>query len=344
LTDKNQKENALRIAEVKKNQLYRDKGATLKNIYLFNLELWTVSENDGCPSKVVDFVKVHKAYMDQISFHFVDDFAANHLGILERFLIDFAKAPTGQPSALITNVDNRMLARKEKNGFDAECFGSAPRLSMRVHGNKLRNVHYPILNSVTLKKYLADPNYIYFHYTQDGARDDGWGCAYRSLQTIFSWFLLNGHTRSDIPTIEEIQQVLVDIGDKPAGFVGSSEWIGSTEISYVLHKLLGIDCQFLDFKAGSAIVNDIPRIRAHFETWKTPVMIGGSVLAWTLLGVAVDEDNPQNTRFLILDPHYKGKDDPKLTSAPKNKAVYWADAKIFKGDAFYNFCCPQTKK
>ena len=30
--------------------------------------------------------------------------------------------------------------------------------------------------------------YSYHHYRQDCIDDSGWGCAYRSLQTIVSWF------------------------------------------------------------------------------------------------------------------------------------------------------------
>lgn len=38
----------------------------------------------------------------------------------------------------------------------------------------------------------------------------------------------------------EIQQALVDIGDKEPYFVGSREWIGAIELSFVLDKLLGV--------------------------------------------------------------------------------------------------------
>lgn len=344
LTDRSAKENKARIEEVKKSQLFKDTDATLKNLYVFNVELWAVGEADGKPSKVVDFVSVRKAYLDDLRFFLIDDLIANHVTTIERFLNEFSKAPSGQPSTLTINHQNRVLLKAQKTAFDHETFGTAPRLQMRIHAGKLRNVHYPIVNTVPLKKYLADPNYIYFHYLQDGAKDDGWGCAYRSLQTIFSWYLLNGHTRLPIPTIPEIQQTLVDIGDKPPAFLGSNEWIGSAEISYVLHRLLGVDCQFFDFSLGAQVVNNLPKLRAHFETSRTPVMIGGTVLAWTLLGIAVDEEQPQNSKFLILDPHYKGKDELKLIANPKNKAVYWADAKIFKADARYNFCCPLVKR
>lgn len=42
---------------------------------------------------------------------------------------------------------------------------------------------------------------------QDNINDEGWGCAYRSFQTIWSWFLLQGITDKSVPTHREIQQV-----------------------------------------------------------------------------------------------------------------------------------------
>ena len=36
--------------------------------------------------------------------------------------------------------------------------------------------------------HLVDGTYSYHHYMQDKFDDDGWGCAYRSLQTLISWF------------------------------------------------------------------------------------------------------------------------------------------------------------
>lgn len=42
--------------------------------------------------------------------------------------------------------------------------------------------------------------------------DSGWGCAYRSLQTIWSWFRAQHYTTKPVPSHKEIQKVLVDIG------------------------------------------------------------------------------------------------------------------------------------
>jgi hypothetical protein len=40
-------------------------------------------------------------------------------------------------------------------------------------------------------------------------------------------------------------------------------------------------------------------------------MIGGGVLAFTLLGVSINEEKEEESMFLILDPHYTGADDQK---------------------------------
>lgn len=58
-----------------------------------------------------------------------------------------------------------------------------------------------------LKVYLVQGIYSYHHYMQDHMEDNGWGCAYRSLQTICSWFQQQGYTERPVPTHREIQQV-----------------------------------------------------------------------------------------------------------------------------------------
>ena len=73
-----------------------------------------------------------------------------------------------------------------------------------------------------------------------GPTPQGWGCAYRSLQTLWSWFNQQGFTTEAPPTHQQIQEALVATGDKPARFVGSQEWIGSFEVNTTLNHLLGV--------------------------------------------------------------------------------------------------------
>ena len=48
--------------------------------------------------------------------------------------------------------------------------------------------------------HLVYGKYAYHHYMQDKFDDGNWGCAYRSLQTLVSWFRLQGYTDVAIPT------------------------------------------------------------------------------------------------------------------------------------------------
>lgn len=60
---------------------------------------------------------------------------------------------------------------------------------------------------VCFKMYLVQGIYSYHHYMQDRMDDKGWGCAYRSLQTISSWFRQQGYVERPVPTHKDIQQV-----------------------------------------------------------------------------------------------------------------------------------------
>lgn len=191
---------------------------------------------------------------------------------------------------------------------------------------------------------LIQGSYEYFHYLQDGFDDSGWGCAYRSLQTIISWFKLQHYTSIDVPSHREIQQALVEIGDKDRSFVGSREWIGAIELSFVLDKLLGVSCKVINVGSGDEIPEKCRELALHFETQGTPIMIGGGVLAYTLLGVDYNETSG-DCAFLILDPHYTGNDELKKIVnggwCGWKKAVDSKGKHFFLQNKFYNLLLPQ---
>jgi hypothetical protein len=124
------------------------------------------------------------------------------------------------------------------------------------------------------KQSLVKGDYVYFHYMQDNFNDNGWGCAYRSFQTIFSWFKLQSYTLKPVPTHRQIQQALVDMEDKPKSFVGSNKWIGSMEISYCLSHMLNVESKIIFVSKGSEIIEKARELQYHFETEGSPVMIG----------------------------------------------------------------------
>ncbi|CAN7099342.1 unnamed protein product [Brassica rapa subsp. narinosa] len=211
---------------------------------------------------------------------------------------------------------------------------------------QLKDVHIGIPSSGVSEGVASviQGSYEYYHYLQDSFDDSGWGCAYRSLQTIISWFRLQHYTSISVPSHRQETQTLVEIGDKDPSFVGSREWIGAIELSFVLDKLLGVSCKIMNFRSGSELPEKCRELALHFETQGTPIMIGGGVLAYTLLGVDYDEGSG-DCAFLILDPHYTGGEDHKKIVnggwCGWKKAIDNKGKSFFLHNKFYNLLLPQ---
>lgn len=186
--------------------------------------------------------------------------------------------------------------------------------------------------------HLVQGRYAYHHYMQDNFDDNKWGCAYRSLQTIVSWFRFQGYTDVPVPSHRVIQQALVDIEDKPASFVGSRQWIGSFEVGYCLDHLLGVQCRVMNVSSGAELSSRGRELSMHFDVQGTPVMIGGGVLAHTILGVDYNELTG-DIKFLILDPHYTGGEDLKYIQ--DSGWCGWKGPNFWDKNAHYNLCLPQ---
>ncbi|XP_039279061.1 ufm1-specific protease 2 [Nilaparvata lugens] len=205
--------------------------------------------------------------------------------------------------------------------------------------NLLHNVHEGLPPSGVKDGQVGvvQGRYAYHHYMQDGKDDNGWGCAYRSLQTLVSWFQLQGYTNREVPTHTDIQRCLVDLGDKPPSFVGSRQWIGSTEVNYCLDAMLGVTCRIMFVSSGEELTERGSELLMHFTTQGTPIMIGGGVLAHTILGVDFNRETG-DIKFLVLDPHYTGEEDLNII---QNKGwVGWKKPSFWDKKSFYNLCMP----
>ncbi len=214
---------------------------------------------------------------------------------------------------------------------------------------RLANVHLGVPPSGIAggRQHLVDGAYLYYHYLQDRVDDKGWGCAYRSLQTLVSFFRLNHYTSQPVPSHQEIQQLLVDIGDKPAGFVGSRDWIGSMEVGFYLNQVLQIEWRNVSAPTGPDLADRARELAAHFDTQGTPVMMGGGSLAFTLLGVDWNETTGE-VALLILDPHYTGAEDLATVQTKevalegyRGTACGWRSPATFSTQSFHNLCLPQ---
>ena len=86
-----------------------------------------------------------------------------------------------------------------------------------------------------------------------------------------------------VPSHRDIQQALVDVGDKEPSLVGSQQWIGSFEVSTCLNHLMGVSevimvsyetCSFVAYQAliCSSLHYCVTRIRYCYEHNRTTCM------------------------------------------------------------------------
>src|SRR5205814_2204157 len=108
--------------------------------------------------------------------------------------------------------------------------------------------------------YLVNGDYLYYHYMQDNFNDNGWGCAYRTLQTIISWFYLQNYespvkNRINVPSHKQIQTCLVELKDKPNEFINSNQWIGAIEVGMVFDYWCGMQSKTLFINSGKEVID-----------------------------------------------------------------------------------------
>lgn len=69
-----------------------------------------------------------------------------------------------------------------------------------------------------------------------------------------------------------------------------------------------MDCKIIRVERGIDMADRVRELISHFNREGTPIMIGGGVLAHTIIGVDFNESTGESM-LLVLDPHYTGVDD-----------------------------------
>ena len=98
----------------------------------------------------------------------------------------------------------------------------------------------------------------------------------------------------------------------------------------------------MNLSSGAEIASKGRELRDHFLKDGTPIMIGGGLYAYTIIGIDYCEEK-EDVRFLILDPHYTGGDG-NIKNIFAKGWVGWKDANMFQADAFHNLCMPQIPR
>ena len=111
----------------------------------------------------------------------------------------------------------------------------------------------------------------------------------------------------------------------------------------VIDQEYNITSKIIHVQKGESLRNLFEKLQNHFEDFGCPVMMGGDMDASSkgVFGVAETEDGQKY--FLIVDPHYHGKDLSQEELALKGW-VKWQSVDEFNESSFYNLCLPQVKR
>ena len=202
------------------------------------------------------------------------------------------------------------------------------------------DVHY-LMKENPLDGIIAQDGYQFCHYNMDGYNDSGWGCAYRSIQTMLSWFISNFNVSDSIPLIEELQSIL-----KKSDYsfqdlhIGSKQWIGCIEAGIILrevshgwisHKILSA---FTIEELEDLFMNEVHK---HILNVGSPVMVGAGDYAFTVVGVSQTDKS-----VFVIDPHFVGGD---YNLALSKGNIEWKNVRRFfeftrTRSKFINICIP----
>lgn len=243
---------------------------------------------------------------------------------------------------------DKKVVEAESEGIDWGGRGAAEGEVLKKSKTLSKNVHtclpYPLTDPV--KCSLIKGDYLYCHYGCDGHDDRGWGCGYRTVQTMASWLCHNWFPLKDRrrppPSLLEIQQALVAMGDKPDSFSSSREWIGTFEASLVIDYFYDVPCKLVHVRGGGAELEQVAvgELHQHFEKHGSPVMMGGDRdnSSKGILGVCMGDSG---SYLLVVDPHYYGC-QLERTELQGRGWVAWKRVSSLDQSSFYNLCMPQT--
>jgi hypothetical protein len=219
----------------------------------------------------------------------------------------------------------------------------------------LENVHSEIDFTKKLKNVWPIRGKLkYYHYNCDFFDDIGWGCGYRTTQMICAWIneqILNESKHynidniivNNVPSVLDIQRILVESGDKNKEFYGSKEWMGVFDTSIVIDSIYNVPCKIIHCAQG-----DLPKytdsLIEHFRVFSSPIAVGGNVdnssKGFLGIGTGGSDSKPH---FLVTNPHYVAEGLTKKSVLFEDHWIEWRSVDSFESESFYNLCLPQIK-
>lgn len=87
--------------------------------------------------------------------------------------------------------------------------------------------------------------------------------------------LAKGKEEISVPSIKQIQEVLVGIGDKESSFAGSRDWIGAAETCFVIDEIFQVPCYIHHIAYNEKISSKKTEILNYFKVHGGLIAMGG---------------------------------------------------------------------
>ena len=217
--------------------------------------------------------------------------------------------------------------RTKKSGAQARAMPPTPPLSQRPQSIPPARANPPTPRH-SFK--AASATSIISH---DNFDDRGWGCGWRTVQTILSWL----KPEDEAPSIAALQRL---VGHD----VGASSWIGVQECVEILDALHGAIVQIVPLRSGAELLNHLPRLLKHFADGGGPLMIGGGADVYSKTIIGARTGGPDGPSLLVLDPHYVGDavHSGNAVALREGKWAAWRPIRsLMSATSFYNVALPR---
>lgn len=104
----------------------------------------------------------------------------------------------------------------------------------------------------------------------------------------------------DVPSIKQIQEILVRIGDKEDTFISSRDWIGAAETCYVVDELFQVPCYLKHIPNNERISSIKKEIVEYFKTQGGLIAMGGDQDASSKLIAGIHLSREENELSLLV--------------------------------------------
>jgi hypothetical protein len=135
---------------------------------------------------------------------------------------------------------------------------------------------------------------------------------YRALQTLISWYVLNGYVNIEIPKIPDIQKILIFLGHERSSTINKNKILSLTNLGLVFSYLIDSELEIFFLNNLKDFLKNIAHFQNCLKEYRCPILISKTNTIFTILGIRSYNDNNENENvnifpsLLILNHSYYG--------------------------------------